>query len=60
MKYELLSSNSLTSLNAKVNEYLLKGWELYGSPAIGSTNGHSPVYIQAVIFIENKPIKKQI
>lgn len=58
MKYALLDANSLTVLNLKVNEYLMKGWELYGSPTIGGANGY--IYLQAVIFNDNKPTRKQL
>lgn len=52
-EYTLLTSDSSTDLNEKVNKFLNDGWELYGDPGIAMGAGtntriyHS--YIQAMV-----------
>ena len=46
--YELITSNSLQNLNARISQMLVQGWSLHGSPVIYVVNS-TPFYAQVVV-----------
>jgi hypothetical protein len=52
VKYELVSQRAVETLQQKVNQMLQEGWELHGSPWVGThANGHA-VHSQALVKYE--------
>ena len=50
--YKLIKENDITSFNYVVNDYINKGWELYGTTVVGTEGGSIesyPFYAQAIV-----------
>jgi len=53
MRYRLVEEETISNLNATVNDLLEDGWELYGSPSISevpTASNFIQTYVQAMII----------
>jgi hypothetical protein len=52
--YKTVVNGSADSLDTSVNEWLAKGWHLYGYPYVNS-NTHIRMYCQALVKYKESP-----
>ena len=60
MEYKLLADSSADDLSEEVNEYLRKGWILYGLPMMAPVEGYAySRFAQAVIRYESQTTEEE-